>query len=80
VPFQDTKGLYNVHVISFYVSLFMVLIVMLLLLLSFIYSQARFFEAAVAYKKKIGFKGTLLFNLLQCSILDQLCDYMIIKE
>lgn len=84
VPVQDTKDLYYFHVNC---NLFLYIFdhgfncyASSLIKLSFIYSQARFFEAAVAYKKKIGFNGTLLFNLLQCSILDQSCDNMIIKE
>ena len=36
--------------------------------LLFIYLQARFLEAAVAYKKKIGFNGTLCFKIINLVI------------
>lgn len=59
--------------LPYYCDLFIVFIMMPSSLLSMscgLYLQARFLEAAVAYKKKIGFNGILVLNLYQCVIPD----------
>jgi hypothetical protein len=81
VTVQDTKGLYYFHVMSFYISLLMVLILMLLLLLSYHLSTHRqgSLRLLLLTRRRLDSMVPFLFNLLQCSILDQSCDYKRMK-